>query len=98
MDELPLIRELQAELLHEMILELLEARCGPVPRDVSKRLRAILDHMKLKKLNLAAAKCADMEAFRAALLTWQAAGRKARARVDDRSPASMSRRRRRTVE
>jgi hypothetical protein len=69
MIESPLIKELQADACHDMILELLKARFGPVPRDVRKLLRAVLDEKKLKKLNVSAARCPDMEAFRKALLS-----------------------------
>src|SRR2546430_1218299 len=37
--ESPLIKEILAEKLRDVILDLLEARFGPVPPDVTKRLR-----------------------------------------------------------
>jgi hypothetical protein len=69
MIESPLIQELQAEAVHDTILGFLKARFGPVPRDIRKLLRAVLDEKKLKKLTVAAARCADIAAFREALLT-----------------------------
>jgi hypothetical protein len=68
MIESPLIQELRADLLHDAILEVLKDRFGSVPRDISKRLRAILDEKKLKKLTVAAARCADLAAYHEALL------------------------------
>jgi hypothetical protein len=69
MIESPLIQELRAELVHDVIVEVLKDRFGPVPRDVSKLLRAVLNEKKLKKLTVLAAKCPDLAAFREALLT-----------------------------
>ncbi len=69
MIESPLIQELRAEAVHDVILEVLKDRFGAVPRDVRKLLRAILDEKRLKKLTVAAARCPDMEAFREALLS-----------------------------
>ncbi len=69
MAEFPLIQELRAEAVHEAILELLKARFGSVPRGVSRLLRAILKEKRLMKLNVVAASCPDMAAFREALLT-----------------------------
>ncbi len=68
MIESPLIQELRAEVLHEAILEVLKDRFRTVPRDVIKRLRALLDEKTLVQLNVQAAKCPDVKAFREALL------------------------------
>jgi hypothetical protein len=66
--ESPLIQQLKAESIHEVILTLLKDRFRTVPRDVTKQLRKIIDEKKLRKLNLSAAKCRDLDAFREALL------------------------------
>jgi hypothetical protein len=65
----PLIQELRAEALHGLILYVLKARFGPVPRDVSKLLRTVLNEKKLRKLNVVAATGPDLAAFCEALLT-----------------------------
>ncbi len=49
-------------------LGVLKDRFGTVPRDVTRLLRAVIEEKKLRKLNVLAAKCPDLEAFRAALL------------------------------
>jgi hypothetical protein len=69
MAEFPLIQELQAEAVHEVILEVLKDRFGSVPRDVTKLLRTVLKAKKLKMLTVFAGKCPDLAAFREALLT-----------------------------
>jgi hypothetical protein len=68
MIESPLIQEMKAELLHEVILDVLKDRFRTVPRDVTRPLRKIIDEKKLRKLNLRATKCRDLDAFREALL------------------------------
>jgi len=68
MIESPLVQQWKAETLHEAILDLLKDRFGTVPRDVTKQLREIVNERKLRRLNLRAAKCRDMESFREALL------------------------------
>jgi hypothetical protein len=68
MIESPLLQKMIAENLHDAIQDLLKARFGAVPRDVSRLLREVLDVRKLKKLNVAAGKCSDLEAFRETLL------------------------------
>jgi hypothetical protein len=62
------VKRWKAETAHEMILEILKDRFPAVPRDVTKALRAILDEKKLRGLGRVAAKCADLDAFREALL------------------------------
>jgi hypothetical protein len=69
MIESPLLQKMIAEKLHVAIHEALKARFGAVPRDVTRLLREILNERKLTKLNGVAAKCADLEAFREALLS-----------------------------
>jgi hypothetical protein len=69
MFESPYLQELVAERVHEYIRDALKDRFGSIPRDVTKRLREIIDEKKLRQLNRVAAKCTDMEAFRAALLS-----------------------------
>jgi hypothetical protein len=66
--ESPLLQKLIAEKLQAALQVFLNARFGPVPRDVTRLLRKILDERKLRKLNLVAAKCSDREVFRKALL------------------------------
>ncbi len=68
MAHFPLIQELRAEAVHDVILEVLKDRFGSVPRDVGKLLRPIHDEKRLKKLTVLAAKCPDVAAFREALL------------------------------
>lgn len=65
----PAIKRWKAETAHEMILEVLKDRFAATPRDITKSLRAILDERKLRRLNLLAAKCKDLDAFREALGT-----------------------------
>ncbi len=68
MIESPLIRKVQAQNSHELILDALKYRFGSTPRDVTKPLREILNLKKLRMLNRTAMTCADLDAFRAALL------------------------------
>jgi len=68
MFESPLLQKMIAEKLQAALKELLKDRFGPVPRDVTRLLRDILDERKLSKLNVVAAKCPDLETFREALL------------------------------
>ncbi len=65
----PLIQELRAEVLQEVIVEILKDRFGTVPRGLVKQLNTILSEKTLKKLNLHAAKCPDLNAFRERLLS-----------------------------
>lgn len=69
MFESPVLQQFVAKRLHEAILDLLKDRFDTVPRNVTKPLREILDEKKLRKLNVLAAKCPDLEAFRDALLS-----------------------------
>ena len=69
MIESPLLVEMMAKRTHENILEALKARFGPVPRDVARLLREILNERRLTNLVRTAATCPDLEAFREALLT-----------------------------
>jgi len=69
MFESPVLQKIMAENLHDAIRGVLKSRFGAVPRDISQRLRGILQDKKLKRLNVVAANCADLEAFREALLT-----------------------------
>jgi hypothetical protein len=64
MIESPLIQEIVARSRQEWILKLLEARFGSVPPDVALYLRAIMDEQKLEDLNIRAALCSDLQAFR----------------------------------
>jgi hypothetical protein len=68
MIESPVLQRLIAERYHAGILDLLKDRFGSVPRDVSRHLGEVLDEKRLRKLNLLAAKCADLQAFREGLL------------------------------
>jgi hypothetical protein len=56
-----------AESLHKVILAVLKARFGALPRNVGRLLRGIISERKLKRLIRLAAKCPDLEAFREAL-------------------------------
>ncbi len=69
MIESPLLQQMMAERSHEHILEVLKARFGTVPKDVTKFLRDVLKEKKLMKLNVLAATSPDLEAFREALLS-----------------------------
>jgi hypothetical protein len=69
MIESPVLQKMMAERGHNLILAVLKARFGAVPRDIAKRLRSILDEKKLTDLNILAAQCPDLQAFREALLT-----------------------------
>jgi hypothetical protein len=69
MIESPLLQKLIAGKLHGALLEILKARFGPVPRDVTRLLRKNLNHRELIKLAGVAAKAPDLDAFREALLS-----------------------------
>ncbi len=68
MFESPLLQKWFAEKMHKAIEKVLKARFGSVPRDVTRLLREILDEERLTALNVLAAQCPDLEAFREALL------------------------------
>jgi hypothetical protein len=67
--ESPLIDELVAETKQDMIVELLKDRFGEPPIELTTQLRAIQQDKKLTELHLLAAKCPDLEAFRARLFS-----------------------------
>jgi hypothetical protein len=69
MIESPMLQKWLAENLHEAIEEVLRARFKTVPHDILRDLQKILNERKLKKLNGVAAKCADLDAFREALVS-----------------------------
>jgi hypothetical protein len=43
-------REIQAESMREILLQLLERRFGPLPEENRHRLEAIKSHLRLKRL------------------------------------------------
>ncbi len=61
--ESPIIQEIMARGSHELILDLIKDRFGPVSRPVAKQLRAVIDEKKLRQLNRLAAKCPDLQTF-----------------------------------
>lgn len=69
MIESPLLQKMRAETIHELIVDALKDRFGAVPREVMKHLREIIDEKKLRRLNRIANKCANLDAFREALLS-----------------------------
>ncbi len=68
MIESPVIERWKAESLHEAILAILKKRFRAVPRDITKALRAVQKEKKLITLNVVAADCADLDAFRQAIM------------------------------
>ena len=68
MIESPVIQRWKAESLHEAILAVLKERFGSVSRELTKLLRSTSDEKKLIRLNVLASQCADLAAFREALL------------------------------
>jgi hypothetical protein len=64
MIESPVLQNLLAEKCHDLILGVLEKRFGPVPTEVASSLKAIRDNDRLYELNMVAAVCPDLEAFR----------------------------------
>ena len=69
MIESPLLQKWFAERMHKAINEVLKARFGSVPRDVTRLLRQILDEERLTTLTVLAAQCPNMETYREALLS-----------------------------
>lgn len=69
MIESPVLQKMLAERYHNGILAILKARFGVAPQNVAKPLRAVLDEKKLIALNVFAAQCPDIEAFREKLLS-----------------------------
>jgi hypothetical protein len=71
MSESPLLKEVETrgrvEEARAIILQILAARFGPVPEEVSARLGSIRSQRKLRALATQAALCADLNAFRAAM-------------------------------
>jgi hypothetical protein len=75
MIESPLIEEIvnraksegRHEAMYENIVQVLEARFGSVPQEISIVLRTILDDSQLADLLKWAALCPNLEAFRARL-------------------------------
>jgi hypothetical protein len=67
--ESPLFQKMLAARIHDFIVDTLQDRFKTVPVDVKTRLHEIVDEKKLRKLNRVANKCADLEAFREALLS-----------------------------
>jgi hypothetical protein len=68
MIESPLIQEIVARTRQKDISQVLEERFGTVPPDIALQLRTILDEQKLNDLNRIAARCPNLEVFRAHLL------------------------------
>jgi hypothetical protein len=69
MIESPLIQELMAERLHRAILRVLAGRHGAVPPDITAALQAVTDDARLDELIDWAARCPDLDSFRARLST-----------------------------
>jgi hypothetical protein len=67
----PMFQELVAEYTQQArqraILEVLEARFGPVPDEVNAAVRRTIEDAELSALVKAAASCPDLDAFRAHL-------------------------------
>jgi hypothetical protein len=68
MIESPLLKRIMAQAIHAVILDLLKDRFESVPLDIRNPLEEVLDQKKLRKLNVFASKCRDLEAFRERLL------------------------------
>ncbi|HEY7427766.1 MAG TPA: hypothetical protein VH682_26280 [Gemmataceae bacterium] len=66
--ESPFLQKMRADTIHKVILAVLKARFGSVPRDVSRLLLEVLDEEKLTALSVLASQCPDLESFREALL------------------------------
>jgi hypothetical protein len=69
MIESPLIKELLAERDQKAIIGFLRGRFGEVPPEITTRLGKIFNLKKLDELIDHAARCPDLEAFRAQLLS-----------------------------
>ncbi len=74
----PLIQEIVVREKHEDILSFLEARFGPIPPDLVAAVQDIGVKSQLGDLVKAAARCSDLDAFRAQVRS--VAGRRGRAR------------------
>jgi hypothetical protein len=68
MIESPLVREVVANQIRDLLFDLLKDRFEEVPRDVRKLLTDIEDDRKLKKLTILASRADNMEAFKEHLL------------------------------
>jgi hypothetical protein len=68
MIESPLLERMRAETIRDLTLADLKTRFGSVPRDITKRLTAIIDEEKQRQLHNVAVVCKDIAAFREALL------------------------------
>lgn len=64
-----LIDEKVAERSQQNLLEVLEARFGPVPLDVVQRVKEVTNAAQLSQLIKQASRCPDLESFRPALGT-----------------------------
>jgi hypothetical protein len=73
MIESPLIEEIvnkaKCEATRENTLGVLADRFGPVPEDISAALQSIAEEARLSTLVRWAARCPDLDAFRARLLS-----------------------------
>ncbi len=67
--ELPAFLEFATEITQKNILAFLKARFGPVPADLADRVRAITEQERLDEVLARAARCRDLEEFRAGLPT-----------------------------
>jgi hypothetical protein len=68
MIESPLIREIEAKVTQDNIIQLLEMRFRKVPVEITSRLRKVLTERKLKALFTLAFDCPDLATFREKLL------------------------------
>src|SRR5262249_37545649 len=69
MIESPVLKQIIAESKQDDIAQVLEARFGTAPSDVTARLRKIRSEKRLGELIRYAAQCPDLEAFRERLLS-----------------------------
>jgi hypothetical protein len=65
----PIFAEWWAQATQQTIQDVLEARFGQLPPQITVQLQAILDKGRLKELSRAAALCPNLEVFRAQLAT-----------------------------
>jgi hypothetical protein len=80
MIESPLLQRMIAKSMQGLIQYALTERFGPLPKAVVRHLREIIDERKLRRLNGVAVTCADLQAFREALLARTPQGQAQRAR------------------
>jgi hypothetical protein len=69
MIESPLIKEIEARVWQEGILNVLEGRFGTVPVELTARLRKVRSEKRLKELARFSGTCPNLEAFREKLLS-----------------------------